>query len=85
MTRAFFGEALLFFVPFAAFAAYLIVRRRNPLAWASWSDQSLRLVIAGLTLAILALVFTGITAERRTGEFQPTRVENGRVVPGQFR
>ena len=85
MTRAIFGEALLFFVPFAIFAVYLIVRRRNPLAWASWSDQSLWLVISGLTLAIVALVITGLTAERHTGAFEPTRLENGRVVPGRFR
>jgi hypothetical protein len=84
MTRAIFGEALLFFLPFVAFAAYLVLRRRNPLAWSSWSDQSVRLVIAGLALAILALLYTGVTADRQTGAFQPTRVENGRVVPGQF-
>jgi Family of unknown function (DUF6111) len=85
MTRALFGEALLFFVPFAIFAAYLIIRRRNPFAWTSWSDQSLWLVISGLALTIVALIVTGLTAERHTGAFQPTRIENGRVVPGQFR
>lgn len=85
MTRAFLGEALLFFVPFAVFAAYLVARRRKVLAWTSWSDQSLWLVIAGLGLAILALVFTGVTAERQKGAFAPTRLENGRIVPGEFR
>jgi hypothetical protein len=43
------------------------------------------LVIAGLACAILALVVTGITAERRAGPYEPTHLENGRVVPGQFR
>ena len=85
MTRALLGEALLFFLPFAAFAIYLLVRRRNPFAWAHWSDQSLWLVMAGLACAILALVVTGLTADRETGAFQPTRSENGRIVPGQFR
>ena len=85
MTRAIFGEALLFIVPFVVFAAYLIVRRRTPFAWASWSDQSVWLAIAGLTLVIAALVVTGITAERQTGAFQPSRVENGRIVPGEFK
>ena len=85
MTRAIFGEALLFFVPFVAFAIYLILRRKNPLAWSAWSDQALWLVISGLGLAILALIFTGVTAERQTGGYQPTRVENGRVIPGEFR
>jgi Family of unknown function (DUF6111) len=85
MTRAIFGEALLFFLPFAAFAIYLLVRRRNPFAWIHWSDQTLWLVIAGLGCVIAALIVTGITADRETGAFQPTRSENGRIVPGQFR
>jgi hypothetical protein len=42
MTRVIFGEALLFLVPFALFAAYLVASRRNLLQWASWSDQSVR-------------------------------------------
>jgi Family of unknown function (DUF6111) len=85
MLRAVFGEALLFFVPFAIFALYLLLRRRNPLLWESWSEQTFWLVIAGLACAALAFLYTGITAERHTGAFDPTHIENGRVVPGQFR
>jgi hypothetical protein len=85
MTRAVFGEALLFFLPFALFALYLVLRRRNPFTLAAWSGQVSWLVIAGLACAILALVVTGITAERRAGPYEPTHLENGRVVPGQFR
>ncbi len=85
MTRAIFGEALLFFIPFALFAIYLLARRRNPLQWASWSDQSLMLVIAGLVCVIVAFVVTGLMADRQTGAFEPTHMENGRVVPGRFK
>ncbi len=85
MTRAVFGEALLFFLPFALFALYLVLRRRNPFTLGAWSGQVSWLVIAGLACAILALVVTGITAERRAGPYEPTHLENGRVVPGQFR
>ncbi len=85
MTRAVFGEALLFFLPFALFALYLVLRRRNPFQVASWSGQVSWLVIAGLACAILALIFTGVTAERRSGPYEPTHLENGRLVPGQFR
>ncbi|HEU4519062.1 MAG TPA: DUF6111 family protein [Microvirga sp.] len=85
MTRAIFGETLLFFLPFIAFALYLLTRKRNPLVWASWSDQTAWLVMAGLGLVIAALLVTGITAERHEGAFQPTHSENGRVVPGRFR
>ena len=38
MFRAFFEEALLFLLPFAIFALYLVLRRRNPFLWAHWSD-----------------------------------------------
>jgi cytochrome bd-type quinol oxidase subunit 2 len=85
MTRAIVQEVLLFLLPFAAFAIYLIVRRRNPLAWSSWSDQSIWLIIAGLVVVVASMVTAGVVAERQTGAFVPTHVENGRVVPGQFK
>jgi hypothetical protein len=85
MIRVIAEQVLLFLLPFAAFAFYLIVRRRNPLAWSHWSDQTFWLVIAGLACVIVVLLATGILADRQTGEFEPTHVENGRVVPGQFR
>jgi hypothetical protein len=85
MIRVFFEEFLLFLLPFAAFALYLVIRRRNPFLWSTWSDQTLWLVIAGIGIIILVLFITGVTADRQTGPFQPTHVENGRVVPGQFR
>ena len=85
MMRAVFEEALLFLLPFALFALYLIVRRRNPLTRASWGGQVPWLVLAGLGCVIAALVLTGLTAERQQGAFEPPHMENGRLVPGQFR
>jgi hypothetical protein len=85
MLRAIFGEALLFFVPFAVFALYLLLRRRNPFQWAAWSEGATWLVIAGLSLAVAALLVTGIFADRQTGAFEPPHLEDGRLVPGQFR
>ncbi len=60
------------------------VRRRNPLLWSHWSDQSLWLTIAGLGFVVISLIATGLLAERQTGTYVPTHVENGRVVPGHF-
>jgi hypothetical protein len=85
MIRAIFGEVLLFFLPFVVFALFLILTRRNPFRLAAWSDSTLWLVIAGLACVVVALVMTGITADRETGAFVPPHLENGRVVPGQFR
>ncbi|MBF9234371.1 DUF6111 family protein [Microvirga alba] len=85
MTRAIIQELLLFLLPFAAFALYLIIRRRNPMAWSSWSDQSVWLVIAGLAFVIVSLLSAGLFADHQTGAFVPTHMENGRVVPGRFK
>lgn len=85
MMRAVLQELILFLLPFVAFAAYLVLSRRKALAWSSWSDQSLWLVIAGLAMVVASLIATGLTTERQTGAFVPTHMDNGRVVPGQFR
>ncbi len=85
MIRAIFGEALLFFLAFVVFALFLILTRRNPFRLAAWSESTVWLVIAGLACVVIALIVTGITAERQTGGFVPPRLEDGRVVPGQFR
>jgi asparagine N-glycosylation enzyme membrane subunit Stt3 len=85
MARAIVSEVLLFVLPFAVFAIYLLARRRNPLAWEAWSGQVSWLVIAGLALAIASLLYAGIAGERQQGAFVPTHLENGRVVPGEFK
>lgn len=84
MTRALFGELLFFFLPFAVFAAYLVLRRRDPLAWEAWSGQVSWLTISGLALVVAALVYAGVTVERQQGPYEPTHMENGRLVPGEF-
>ncbi len=85
MTRAIIQELLLFLLPFVAFAVYLILLRRNPLIWSHWSDQAIWLTIAGLAIVIASLLTFGLMTERQTGAFVPTHMENGRVVPGQFK
>ena len=85
MTRAVLQELLLFLLPFVLFALYLLLRRRNPLVWSHWSDQSLWLAIAGLSVVVVSLLAGGFLAESQTGAYVPTHVENGRIVPGHFK
>jgi hypothetical protein len=85
MFRALLDEIGLFLLPFAAFALYLALRRRNPLVVAHWGGRVPLLALAGLVVAILALLITGLTGERHRDGFVPTHIENGRVVPGTFR
>jgi hypothetical protein len=85
MIRAVLEEAAIFALPFVLFALYLVIRRRNPLLWSHWSTSSYWLLIAGLLAAIGGFVASGLLAERRTTPFEPTHVEDGRLVPGRFR
>jgi amino acid transporter len=85
MTRAILVELAFFLLPFAAFAAYLVIRRRNPFEGEAWKGPRAWLVMAGLACVIASLIWTGVTAERTDDGFRPTRVEDGKVVPGQFR
>jgi hypothetical protein len=84
MTRAVVQGVILFLLPFVLFGVYLVIRRRNPLLWSHWSDKSVWLTIAGLSFVVISLVVTGFLDERQTGTYVPTRVENGRVIPGHF-
>ena len=84
MTRAIIEELLLFLVPFALFALWLIARRRTPLARVHWDGNVSWLVLAGLAVAGVWLVVTGLTAPRGTGPYVPAHMENGRFVPGHI-
>ncbi|GJD89866.1 MULTISPECIES: DUF6111 family protein [Methylobacterium] len=85
MLRRLLEEFGIFLIPFALFCVYLLARGRNPLRRAHWDGQSLRLALAGLALVIASLVLTGLFSARSTGGYVPSHMENGRLVPGQFR
>lgn len=85
MLRRLIEEFGLFLVPFALFCAYLLVTGRNPLRRVHWDGQSLRLALAGIILVIASLVYTGLFSARSTSGYVPAHMENGRLVPGQFR
>jgi predicted outer membrane lipoprotein len=84
MLRALVEEILLFFVPFAAFATWLVVNRRNPFDVDNWSGYKFILTLVGLLLAAAFLIYTGLIAERHMGAYDPPHMENGRLVPGRF-
>lgn len=85
MTRALFEELVLFLAPFALFAVYLLLRRRNPFMRQHWDGHVSWLVIVGLLVVIGGLVYTGLVAERSMGTYVPSHLEDGKLVPGQFR
>ncbi|MGY2047579.1 DUF6111 family protein [Methylobacterium sp. JK268] len=85
MIRTIADDLILFLLPFVAFGLYLVLRRRSPLVWIHWSDQALRLALAGALLVVASLLAAGVFAERHGEGFVPTHIENGQVVPGRFR
>jgi uncharacterized membrane protein (DUF485 family) len=85
MLRRVLEELALFLVPFVLFFGYLLLVGRNPLQRVNWDAQLFRLVLAGLGIVIASLVLTGLFSERHADGYVPTHMENGRLVPGQFR
>ncbi|WP_349371596.1 DUF6111 family protein [Salinarimonas sp.] len=84
MTRGLLGQALFFFVPFAIFFVYLLLRQRNPLAFEHWEKSIPPLAIIGLLMVVGALIYTGVVAPRSTGVYTPPSYEDGVINPGSF-
>jgi hypothetical protein len=85
MLRRVLEEFGLFLIPFALFLVYLVLAGRNPLRRVHWDPHLWRLAMAGLTVVIGTLVYEGLFSERRAGGYVPTHMENGRLIPGEFR
>lgn len=85
MLRNLLEEILLFFLPFAVFATWLIATRRNPFDVDHWSGRKFILAVIGITLAIGSILYAFQFADRHTGAYEPAHMENGQLVPGRFR
>jgi hypothetical protein len=85
MGRALFDTFGLFLAPFAAFAIYLMLRARYPLAVEHWTRGRLSwLTLAGLAAAMFGLLLGNVLAPRGHGRYVPAHLENGVIVPGRF-
>ncbi|WP_363348215.1 DUF6111 family protein [Methylocystis echinoides] len=85
MWRAFLETTLLFLTPFLAYVAFQLLQRRWPFVAELWHGRIVSaLTISGLLLAIGGMVTLALTW-REQGAYVPAHVENGRLVPGEFR
>ena len=85
MLRALFETFGMFLAPFAAFAVYLVLRARYPLAVEHWTRGRLSgLALAGLAAAAGFLLLATWLAPRGHGLYVPAHIENGAIVPGRF-
>ncbi len=85
MWRAILEPAVLFAVPFLAYAVYLAWRRNYPLALEHWPNSAIStLTLAGLALAVGGMLAIGLFAPRHEGPYVPAHIEGGKVVPGRI-
>lgn len=85
MIRAVLDEGFIFLAPFVVFALVLLLRRQQILHAPSWTPNVVWLSLAGLVLVLGSFLYAGFLEPRPTTGFEPTHMENGRVVPGRFR
>lgn len=85
MWRAIAQPALLFAVPFVAYALYLLARRRWPFVAKAWTRGVVStLAILGLIAAVAGFIALALLAPRHQGAYVPAHVEDGRLAPGRF-
>jgi hypothetical protein len=75
----------LFLLPFAAFAIYLALRARWPLALEHWTRSRVAtLLVIGLVAAFAGLAGASLFAPRGHGVYVPAHVIDGVLVPGHI-
>ncbi len=86
MVRFAFLDAVLFLVPFAAYAGWLVLARGSLSKAEDWQGRTIAfLAIAGAGLLLAALaVFTTYKVNPPGGTYVPAHIENGHLVPGHI-
>ena len=85
MLRAVLEPLALFLTPFIAFAIYLALRARYPLAIEHWTRGRVStMTLIGLTIAVIGMLGVGLSAPRGHGAYVPAHVENGQLIPGHI-
>ena len=89
MIRIVIQHLLLFLLPLAAYVVYLSIMRRRATMRGTpqpqWEDGPwFWLVVGGLALTLAAFVALGFTGGYEPDtNYVPSRIENGKVVPGK--
>jgi hypothetical protein len=85
MLRAILEPLALFLSPFVAFAIYLLLRARYPLAIEHWTRGRVStLTLVGLAVAVIGMFAFGLFAPRGQGVYVPAHIEKGVLVPGRI-
>ncbi len=86
MGRILFEIGGFFFVPFVAYAAFLMWQGRHPQAAKQMFERKALLVqtLIGLILMAAVVLFIGFTDEAHKGAYSPAVFKDGKLVPGSI-
>jgi len=84
MIRPAFTEILIFLIPFAAYALFLLATRSGLMVQTSWPLHIIaKLAIGSLLLVIVSLVLLAhFSGAAPNSTYIPAHIENGKFVPG---
>jgi len=88
MWRPVFYEIILFLIPFALYAAWLVLRHRiNPTRSSAWHDAPfIGLIVAALAVTALGMLAVGHLDKAPAGSaYVPAHLENGKLVPPELK
>jgi hypothetical protein len=84
MIRPAFTELLIFLIPFAVYALFLLTTRSGVTLPASWPAHIIgKLVVGSLLLVIISFVLLAhFSGASPNSTYIPAHIENGKFVPG---
>jgi hypothetical protein len=84
MIRPAFTEILIFLIPFAVYAVFLVATRSGLLLQSSWPVHIIaKLVIGSFLLVIVSFILLAhFSGAPPNSTYVPAHVENGKFVPG---
>jgi hypothetical protein len=84
MIRPAFTEILVFLIPFAIYALFLVATRSNLLLQSSWPVHIIaKLVIGSFLLVIVSFILLAhFSGAPPNSTYIPAHIENGKFVPG---
>ena len=84
MIRPAFTEILIFLIPFAVYAVFLVATRSGLMLQSSWPVHIIaKLVIGSFLLVIVSFILLAhFSGAPPNSTYIPAHIENGRFVPG---
>jgi Family of unknown function (DUF6111) len=84
MIRPAFTEILIFLIPFALYALFLVATRSGLMQQSSWPVHIIaKLVIGSLLLVIVSFILLAhFSGAPPNSTYTPAHIENGKFVPG---